>query len=186
MAAQAWHVDRDGGLMPPLVAMAPSGETFISRSKRHGLWIHLPPGAGGTGPLDAASADRAVADHGFIQIDRDFDTWDQLEGFRQEEAAKFAPPVVIDPADLDDEDVREMLEVARRWMVEGEASQSRRLLLRLLLVPATLADVELHAEIVAALSALSEAAPGLRLRGEPTDPRLLAARRRYDGVVAAA
>ena len=172
--------------MPTLVAMSRSGETFITRSKRHPLWLHLPPGAGGSGPLDEAGAERAVADHGFVRIDKDFATWDDLDAFRQEEAANFAPPVAIEPAGLDAEDVQEMLDVARRWSTEGEPGQSRRLLLRLLLVPAARAEADLQDRIVAALEALDEPDLGLRLRQLPTDPLKLAARRRYAGVDAAA
>ena len=172
--------------MPRLVAMARSGETFITLRERYGLWLHLPPGAGGSGPIDEADAERAVGDHGFARIDRDFDTWAKLDAFRLEEAAKFAPPVVIDPAGLDGEDVLRMLRVARRWTSEGEGNRSRHLLLKLLRVPAASADAALHDQVVAALEAVEETATVASIRRQPTDPRKVEARRRWSSVRPAA
>lgn len=172
--------------MPTLVAMARSGETFITRSDRDGLWLHMPSGAGGAGPINETTAHQAVADHGFTKVDRDFATWAELEDFRQQEAAKFAPPVEIDPADLDDEDVREMLEVARRWATEGETERSRRLLLKLLLVPVAVTDISLRRNLVAALESLGATGTVVNLRDDPTDPTMIDARRRLADVVAAA
>lgn len=170
--------------MPTLVAMARSGETFITRRERHGLWLHLPPGAGGAGPVDEAAAERAVADHGFLRFDQQFETWAELDDFRQQEAAKFAPPVVIDPAELDAEDVERMLGVARRWAADGEAGQSRRLLLRLLRVPVVTPGTGAHDQILAALEALGDPRNVVQL--QPTDPLKVEARRRWADVVTAA
>lgn len=172
--------------MPTLVAMARSGETFITRRERYGLWLHLPAGAGGAGPIDEKAAERAVADHGFTRINQDFETWDELECFRQREAAKFAPPLEIDPAELDGEDVLRMLDVARRWSTEGDLSRSRRLLHRLLRVPVVVARTDLHDELVAALEDLDEADVVVLVREAPSDPLKAEARRRYTGEAVAA
>lgn len=172
--------------MPRLVAMARSGEAFVTSDDRHGLWLHMPPGAGGAGLIDEASVERAVAYHDFTRIDRDFETWAELDEFRQREAAKFAPPVEIDPAELDAEDVRDMLGVARRWATEGEAAQSNRLVRRLLTVPAAVANTDLLEEVVAALSWADESSLVVRLRQVPTDTRKSEARRRYMGEAVAA
>lgn len=172
--------------MPVLVAMARSGETFVTRRDRYGLWLHLPPGARGAGPVNEAEVERAIADHGFVRIDREFATWIELDDFRQREAATFAPPVEIDAAALDVEDVRRMLTVAHRWAAEGRVGQSRRLLVKLLRVPAARRDDDLNLQLAMALEALEDAALVVPLREQPTDERKVAARNRWLNVVAAA
>ena len=88
-----------------LVAMAPSGETFITRDSSGRLWLHQPEGAGGAGPIDETSAMRAVADHGFEPVDRQFADWASLDDFRPRRAAQATPAVVVDINAFDLEDV---------------------------------------------------------------------------------
>jgi len=127
-----------------LVAMAPSGETFVTREANGRVWLHQPEGAGGAGPIDEATVARAVTDHGFDRIEQDFDGWAALDAFRQERAALVTPPVVVDRDALDLDDVEEMVAVARRWVDEGDGARARRLAFALLRVPAVLAAPDTH------------------------------------------
>lgn len=162
--------------MPTLVSMARSGETFITGDPTHGLWLHLPPGAGGSGPLDEASAARAVADHGFVPIDREFATWAELDVFRQAQAAAAVPEVVVDRDNLTANDVARLLRVARRWISREEGSRARRLTFELLRLPVVL-DPDLHDQVVSLLEELMAGVPQF-LRRPTADPRTPEAVRR--------
>ncbi len=112
-----------------LIAMAPSGETFITRDGNGRVWLHQPEGAGGAGPIADAVAERAVADHGFDRIDEEFETWAALDEFRQARAARVTPAVIVDRNALDLDDVERLLGVGKRWRAEGQGARARRLVL---------------------------------------------------------
>lgn len=138
-----------------LVSMAPSGETFIARDRSGRLWLYQPEGAGGAGPIDEALAERAVADHGFDHVDRGFATWADLDQFRQEQAARVTPDVMIDRDGFDRHDVERLLGVAKRWIARGEGHLARRLVTELLRVPAVRSDPELLDKLVSVVEELA-------------------------------
>src|SRR5437588_3073505 len=123
-----------------LLAMAPSGETFFARDRSGRVWLYQPLGAGAPEVVDEDLAERAIADHGFDRIGQGFRTWQALDDFRQVHAERLAPRVKLDRNDLDLDDVARFLAVAQRWATEGEGPRARKLLLRLLRVPAVRAD----------------------------------------------
>ncbi len=173
--------------MPTLVSMARSGETFITHDERHGSWLHIPPGAGGAGPITGALAARAVSDHGFVAVNRQFSSWAELDDFRQQEAARFAPPVVIDPGTFDREDVAELLEVARRWTVEGDGLRARRLATQLLRAPVVFEDETLRDGVASLFERLDDVSSPLRRSWEASgDEMKAAAHRRMEDLVPAA
>ena len=143
-----------------LVAMAPSGETFITRDSGGRLWLHQPEGAGGAGSIDEARARRAVADHGFEPVDREFADWASLDEFRQQQAAQVTPAVVVEVDAFDLEDVDRLLAVGRDWKDEGDLTGAWRLVVELLRVPAVRADAATHETLVGFLAELSKPEDG--------------------------
>src|SRR4051794_9434772 len=167
-----------------LVAMAPSGETFITRDSGGRLWLHQPEGAGGAGPIDQESALRAVADHGFEPLDREFADWASLDDFRQERAAQVTPAVVVNVNAFDLEDVDRLLAVGRDWKDEGDLTGAWRLVRELLRVPAVRADataLETLADFLAELSKPQDGPPPVS-----TSPAKARARERWQRVTNAA
>ena len=75
-----------------LLAMAPSGETYMVRDEFGRTWLIQPPGAGDPRVIEPDVVELAVARHGFDRIDRDFPSWSDLDRFRQARAASAAPP----------------------------------------------------------------------------------------------
>jgi hypothetical protein len=136
--------------------MAPSGEVFITLDSGGRQWLHQPEGAGGDGPVDDETVLRAIADHGFDRIDREFPDWAALDAFRQERAALVTPPVVVDQDAFDLTDVAELLSVGREWKAEGDVSGAWRLVIELLRVPAVRADTAVHESLVVFLAELSK------------------------------
>lgn len=150
-----------------LVAMVPSGEACITRAPSGRLWLHKAYGAGGAGPIDEGQAALAVAKHGFVAVNRQFESWVELDSYLEQEAAKVVPPVVVDRTRLGLLDARGLLETCRRWAGDGDVNTARRLALNLLEVPAVVADPDTHGAVVAFLKGLSEPGP---LRMAPPPP----------------
>ena len=167
-----------------LVAMAPSGETFITRDSGGRLWLHQPEGAGGAGPIDEASAKRAVADHGFEPVDREFADWASLDDFRQQRAARVTPAVVVDVDAFDLDDIHRLLAVGREWKDEGDLTGAWRLVRELLRVPAVRADARAYETLVDFLEELSK--PEDSPSPAPTSPVKARARERWQQVTNAA
>jgi len=163
--------------MITLLAMAPSGETFITRHGRGRVWLHQPEGAGGAGPIADTVVERAVADHGFDRIDQDFETWAALDEFRQARAARVTPPVVVDRDALDLDDVRWLIGVGERWRAKGEGARARRLVLELMRVPAVLGDAESHELLVTCLEQVDE--PPIVVASAPSSPLKARAQERW-------
>ena len=168
--------------MPRLVAMAPSGETYISFTPDRGYWLHVPVGARGAGPINESMVEQAVALHGFERLGVDVGTWEELKQAVEEHTT---PPPEIEDATFDAVDVREMLHVARQWAAEGEGDRARRLVVELLKVPTVRSDDHLYDAVVAMLGSLDGAEPvvGLRLSGVPENAE---ARQRFRDLVPAA
>lgn len=156
--------------MPALVSMARSGETFVTRDPLHGLWLHLPPGARGSGPLDEEAAARAVVDHGFVPIEREFATWAELDDFRQARAAEAVPDVVVDRDQLTADDIAGMLRVAGTWIAREEGHRARRLAFELLRVPVVRADPDLYDQVISMLQELTGGTVAPLLQRPPSDP----------------
>ena len=160
-----------------LLAMAPSGETYLARDRFGKVWLFQPVGAGETTEVDAGLVERAVAFGGFDRIDEHFDSWDELERFRQVRAALVVPDVVVDPERLDGDDVTEMLVVATRWRDAGEPVRAQRAVLALLRLPIARADPDLNERLVSFLEGLTQ--PPARFPSEPRTAMHQAARERY-------
>jgi len=119
--AQTPHVE--------LVAMAPSGETFIARDPEGVLLLFAP-----TGPavaIDDATVDRAVA-AGFDRVEASFGSWRELDRERQRRAGLLRRDVQVDVTSWDVERVRRTLARMEGWVDEGRTTGARRVLHELL------------------------------------------------------
>lgn len=163
-----------------LLAMAPSGETFFARDSSERVWLIQPEGAGPPRTVDDRLVQRAVADHGFERVEREFSTWPELDDFRQALATRVTPDQIIDRDAFDLEDLRLLIDVAQRWVAEGEGRRARRLALELLRVPAIVADLETHEWLVSFIESLDE--PRAGLRSVPSTSRQSAARARWQAL----
>jgi hypothetical protein len=131
-----------------LLAMAPSGEILFYRDPDGRVWLVRSEAAGGVELSDGDTAARAVAFHGFLDIDRAFDTLADLEAFRQAKAAEILPEEFVIDDDLDAVDVREMLDEAKSWIADGDGQWAWSLGLKLLRVPAVRNDAVLNDEVI--------------------------------------
>lgn len=173
--------------MPRLMSMARSGETFITHDDRRGYWLHLPEGAGGAGPISASDAARAVRDHGFVPVERDFTSWPDLDDFLEAEAATLGPIASPDPTTFDRTDVEELLAIAREWLVTGEGPRAQRLVTQLFRAPVSLSQPDLRDELLGLLDRLGTTTPVLRSeRSAAHDPVKAAAHRRWEHLELAA
>jgi hypothetical protein len=162
-----------------LIAIAPSGAVLVVRDRDGRLWLYPPEGAGVPRMLDDRLAEQVIARQGLKRVDREFGTWAELDEFREEYAAQTAPDVKIDVAGLDAEDVEGFLAVAERWLADGDLDRSRRLLVRLLRVPALGENADTYERLVTMLEGF-DAPPRPALRSEPRTPLQEAARERFD------
>jgi len=160
-----------------LLAMAPSGETFIVRHPNGQVWLIQPAGAGEPELVDEEVVARAVADHGFHRLDEEFESWADLDDFRQRRAAEVTPEVIVDRDALDLDDVRQFLDAGRRWVADGEGPLALSLALELLRVPVVRADPQALDSVVSFLETLNAAPPDIH--SQPTTPLQSAARDRW-------
>lgn len=160
-----------------LVAMAPSGEALV-RDPDGRLWLLQPEGAGGSRPLSPETASYVIPRAGLKPIDRDFESWAELDAWRNEKAARITPGVTVDRDALDGTDVERLLGVARRWAAAGEGNRARQLVFELLRVPALLGDPVLHDGVVAFAQSLAQP-PVEVVAPPPADPLKAAARHRW-------
>jgi len=161
-----------------LMAMAPSGETYLARDRVGRIWLIQPLGAGEPEVVDASVVDRAVAHGGFDKVEEAFDSWEALDRFRQERAALAVPDVVVDRERLDIDDVDEMLVVVRRWIDGSEPARARRATIALLRLPVARADAAIHERLVVILEELDQ--PPRRFHSQPLTADQRAARNRWD------
>lgn len=166
-----------------LLALAPSGETLMVRDRSGRIWLIRPPGAGPSQLVDVPVVERAIADHGFLRIEQDFENWETLEAYRQERAAEIMPGVAVSRHALDSEDVRRLLGVARRWITDDRGPQARALALELLRTNAARQDINLHEELVSFLADMNELRPDFV--SEPATPLQASARQRWSESLAA-
>jgi hypothetical protein len=115
-----------------LLAMAPSGETFLVRDRQQTIWLVLPPGAGLPQQASSEDVDEAVARHGWDRIEREYASWSDLDSGRQQLVASHGPQPRVDVSRFDAADVRRVLGVVADWRQRGDAVRGRRVLHRLL------------------------------------------------------
>jgi hypothetical protein len=163
---------------PPLklLAMARSGGTLIIRHRDGRLWLYPPEAAGEPQVIGDARANELIARAELEPVDREFATWEELDEFRQRRAAESIPQRAVDIARFDLHDVERLVGVAERWRADRASDRARRLLLKLLHVPAVRADASMHEQIVGLLEELEE--PRLQLHLEPATELQIAARER--------
>ncbi len=138
-----------------LVAMPPSGETFLARDSEGVLWLIRPPGAGGPQRADEEVVEIATARHGFERIEQDFAGWEALDAERQRRAGLRAP-AEIDVEAFDATDVDRVLAIADRWRREGDVERPRRVAHRLLEAPIVREDDGLFKRLTSFLRELDE------------------------------
>ncbi|HVF13722.1 MAG TPA: hypothetical protein VM942_03935 [Acidimicrobiales bacterium] len=160
-----------------LLAMAPSGETYMVRDEFGRTWLIQPPGAGDPRVIEPDVVELAVARHGFDKIDQDFPSWSDLDRFRQARAASAAPPLAVEARPLDLDDVERLFRVVRRWADQGEVHCARRAVFALLAAPAVRADAEVHGRLIAFVQGLEE--PASPFVAAPTSEEKRRARDRY-------
>lgn len=165
-----------------LLAMAPSGETYLARDRAERVWLFQPIGAGEPEIVDPSLVGRAVAHGGFDRVDRDFESWDDLDRFLNDRASLVVQEFVRDPSELDSHDVARLLAVARSWMDDGHHRRATQTALALLSLPAARADVAVHDRLVALLVELGQPSP--RWRSEPKTDAQRAVRERWDSLAA--
>lgn len=139
-----------------LLAMAPSGETYLARDAFGRVWLMQPRGAGEPEIVDPSLVDKAVAYGGFDRVDEAFDSWADLDRFRQGRVAMIIPEVAVDTDRLDCDDVDEMLTIALRWVDDGEPQRARRAALALLRLRVVREDDHLNERVVALLEELDQ------------------------------
>jgi hypothetical protein len=169
--------------MPVLVAMAQSGETFISCTPERGYWLHLPAGAGGSGPIDEATVQRSIAEHGFVRVDEEYASWPQLDQGIQDRTQ--SPAVIVDQNLLDVEDIVDLLDVAQQWIVNDEGQRASHLVSNLLRIPIVRRDDALFEKVTAILLELT-GTPLTSVRRLSLRPIQAAARYRWGTLRAAA
>lgn len=163
-----------------LLAMAPSGETFFARDQFDRVWLYQPRGAGPPAVVSEPVVERAVVAHGFERMEVAFPTWQALDEFRHEQAVNLAPLVDFDQDAIDLDDVLRLVTVGRRWIDEGEGVRARKLVLRLLRVPAVRADDAAHERLLGLLETVNEPPPLVFQSQTTTEPVKAAAHERWE------
>jgi hypothetical protein len=144
-----------------LLAMPPSGEIFLATDAYGTTWLVHPPGAGGPDKISPAAVEatiqEAVARHGWDRVERSFASWSELDTARQRLVGEIYPLPPLEVSDFDEQDVREVLEVVRSWLVAGDSARGRPALHRLLReAPVVRRDDELFEEVTSLLLRLDE------------------------------
>lgn len=144
-----------------LVAMVPSGETFISLA--NGVYfLHQPPGAGGARELTVDEVSRAIARGDLHAVNEDFDGWDALDARRNELVRELCGPLDRDDRPLERPHVEAILRAGERWLRAGETDRVRQLAVTLLDAPAVLECPDLVASVNSLLKRASATAPPSR------------------------
>lgn len=164
--------------------MPGSAEIVIARDERGATWLLRPGRDGENEKLTATDADRIIAEAGFERFNRHFSSWRELDEFRHAVVAERTPEFEIDLDKYAVEQLRELLDVARGWAVEGHGRDAHGLALDLLGARATGESPEFRREVREFIDDLEQ--PALPLdspatRGAPT-PLLQLARERYEQV----
>jgi hypothetical protein len=139
-----------------LVAMSPAGTTLVLRDRISRLWLYPPRGAGQPRVLDEEAIERVIARADLERVGREFESWPELEDFRQLCASRMAPPEAVDLKSLDGVDVERTIDVAERWLADGDGGRARQLVVALLDVPAALSDDATRRRLVELLKQMEQ------------------------------
>lgn len=165
-----------------LLAMSSAGTTLVLRDRAGQRWLY-PPAGGQPRKLDAEHAERLIAHGELVPVEQDFDSWVELDAFRQARAAEAMPSQAVDVERFDRHDLELMLSVAREMRSEGDSERARLLVLRLLRAPDATSDRDVYEELLGFLERLEH--PSLALVEQPSTPIQQKARERW-GVARAA
>lgn len=136
-----------------LVAMAPSGETFIARDADGVLRLYAParPPEG----VDDETVERALL-AGFDRVEKSFASWAELNAERQRRAGLIRRDVRADVTTWDAARTRRAFSQIASWIVAGRVTSARRVLQELLHAPVVMQEPTLVEEIAELLDRCSE------------------------------
>lgn len=156
-----------------LIGMAPSGEACLVRDADGRVWVSSI--YADTEEVAADDADRIIAEHDWMHVDRRFSSWDELEKYRTTHAVA-PPPRFPDFADYDADEVRDALEETRTATSADARGEALMLVADILAhSPIVRTDDGLYAEVVARLSELT----GRPRTSAPISPELADAMTRF-------
>jgi hypothetical protein len=154
-----------------LLAMTGAGDVFFADDGRGHIWLFDSMSDDDPVIVSEQEVDRAVADHGLVQVEQEFPSWDALDDFRRSRARLFLERFTPQRQDLTAADVRRGVQQVRRWINDNEQSRGRELALYLLRAEVVRADKELHSEL---LDLLKESVrPLLRIHRPQFDEELV-------------
>jgi hypothetical protein len=168
--------------MPPdsitLIAMSPAGSTLVVRDEVARVWLYPPEGAGHPQVIDPETMEQAIARGDLERVGREFESWGDLDAFRQQRAAQATPDETVYAESFDLDDVESMIEVAERWLSEGNGERARLLAFRLLRVPIVRADSRACDRVLGLLERYGR--PSLPLHTQPPTSLQAEARDRWE------
>ncbi len=162
---------------PRLLAMTATGDVVFAEDGAGQIWLSEALSEDGPLLVDAGAVDDAVAKHHLTRVDRSFDSWEELDDFRVQQAEAFLQRFAPRPHDLTADDVRRGLRQIERRIRKRERPIARRLALHLLDLDVVRLDETLHREVVRALDAATTPS-GTTWLGQPAPPSERAVRAR--------
>jgi hypothetical protein len=136
-----------------LVAMAPSGETFIARDADGVVRLYAP--ARPAHAVDGETVERALL-AGFNRVEMCFASWPELDAERQRRAGLIRRDVRADLTTWDAARTRRAFSQLASWIVAGRVTSARRVLQELLHAPVVMQEHTLVEEIAELLDRCSE------------------------------
>lgn len=159
--------------------MTATGDVVFAEDGAGRIWLSEALSEDGPLLVDAAAVDDAVARHHLTRVDRSFDSWEELDDFRLQQAEAFLQRFAPRRHDLTADDVRRGLRQIERWVRRRERSMARRLALHLLALDVVRIDETLHREVVRAVDAATTPSGATWLRQDALhSKRALRARER--------
>ncbi len=131
-----------------LVAMAPSGDVFISQLENGRFWLHLPHSVRGGGPLERADVDRIVLNASLDLVDLTFNTWKELDAARLRRAADGVVEVVHDADEWTAYDAQQAVETVDEWIAGGDLESVGALCRQLLALDVVRHDDALYTAVL--------------------------------------
>ncbi len=136
-----------------LVAMAPSGETFIARDADGVLRLYAP--ARPAHAVDGKTVERALL-AGFDRVEKSFASWAELDAERQRRAGPVRSDVRADVTTWDAARTRRALSSIASWIAEGRVASARRVLHEVLRAPILVEEPALLTEVAELLERTDE------------------------------